>query len=1853
MKKQFSFLLNVSLLIVFFSIIIFQFNCGEKQKEDLSEISYPLETAKMISQVTSGFISSNQTIKVRFVSLMIEDNLVGEVLQKSVFSFQPKIEGLTKWEDKSTLVFQPNNPLPLRQNYSGSLDVASLLPQHKDKALEPFEFNFRVAGRELAAVTGDFKLQNSDEPKFLIYEGTISFTENTNLEDVQRSTRLRMNSQNLDLTLDASSDGKNFTFKSPVIEREQSVKNFVFTINKNPLDLSEDFEKRFVLNPISELMVVEISKKMEGETAGLIAKFSDELDTQKDVRGLIRTEPQIEIDLKTVGKEIHISGNFEYGQEYAVHINQGIRSKWGTTTEKDHIETIQIEDIKPQIRFASDGVFLTSANEQKINFMTVNLKRVKLNIQKVFESNIGQFLQTEQLNSTRNRNQNFNTWELRRVGVNVTNDTLEIGYERNEWLQHELDLKTIIPENEKGLFLISLLFDQKDMIYGDLDEKEQNEQNRRPRRYGGRNYYSDPYSPGYVYRNGRIYKPVILSDIGLMYKKSAKRHLVYATNIIDVSPMSNVEVSLLTYQNQLIAKQWTNSEGFADFQNVDQEVFYVLGEKEDQRSVIKLNEMAWNLSSFDTGGETITPDGIRAFIYTERGVYRPGDEVNISLITRNQNNTFPENHPVTMKIFNPKNQNVSEQIQKESIDGFYSFKFQSSLDDFTGNWRAKFWVGSKEFNHTLKIETVAPYRLKVILEPEKEKLAWSDKNLSVDLTSIYLFGNPAANLNADVNVSLNNQPKTFDQFRNYSFSNETIDYKQINTNIFQGRLNLQGKAKINWSLPSLRSAPSSIVATVTAKVFEKGGRPNQNFANIPIDPFPFYVGLLKPDIQRPYMRVGSALQIPVILVDTDGNPTAGKSLTFRIYKNSYYWWWEYENRRDFRLRFKSDRNTQLLKEGNLLSTSQPAQLEFTPEDRGEYLIEVSSNEDNAHTAGFFLRAYAWGEVPSSGDQADVLVLKTDKQSYTPGEKAMISFPSPSEGKVLVSVEKAYKIVSSEWYETENENEETTIEIPVTENLIPNAYLSVAIIQPHNQTINDRPMRMYGIVPINVSDQSTRQELEIKTTDQFEPNQSFDVELQTNDRAKTQFTIAVVDEGLLDITQFKTPDPWSDFFKKQRLGVNTYDLFSHIINANKGDIFKTFSIGGDMEMAYRESQLGDEKTKRFESVSMFQGSLFTDDNGYAKVTFDMPNYVGSVRVMVIFADQNRYGSAEKTVPVKSDLMVLPNLPRVLGPDDEISVPVTVFAMEDDISEVSVSIDVSGPIQILGDRQKNISFTGRGEQDVYFQLKADAAIGTSSINISATSGNRSTKEETDLTIRASSPRIFESQEKEIKPGETISFIIPDKGLPGTNEAKISIRRRPNLNFSNRLLWLIHYPYGCIEQTISSVFPQLYLKDIIKTTKQDEEDIDHFINAGIERLRIFQLPSGAFGYWPGSDMVSIWGTNYGGHFLVEAQKLGYNVPIGLINNWLRYQKSQSLTTKDNLLVRVYRVYLLALAGEPQFGAMNLLKENNLKNMSDTQKWLLASAYKLAGAENTGWEIIKNTPFEVEEYLEFGGTYGSGLRDKAMILEMVTLFKRWQDANTIAEELAYNFSSETWYSTQTTGYMLLALGKYFKALEGESQEKPNLAGSINLPNNQTESFETEEINHTFEITEGFGEQIELTMDQKSTVELAFVNLEWNGVPLRDESGDLSKNLTLSIEWLDEDGMPINVSTLTQGKTFWGHFKASKPSTYRSIIEELALIQILPAGWEIENIRLSGEDFPNWMSKYRLNQQEYVDIRDDRIMWFFDMRPNSKELDFVVKLNAVSVGEFKLPPTILEAMYNNNYQARKAGNTVRVTRTN
>jgi len=1820
-----------------FLVFIFIFSCTKSSS--FKPINYSEEVAKIITHITKDYIRSKSPITVKFKDFVAAKNVLGKKVKEKLFSFNPGIDGKAVWKDRQTLKFIPKQDLKTGNIYNGKLNIDKIFKGRRS-SLNDIKIRFKVLANEIRNLKADFEVPDLSNPEKVVYKGIIEFADKVEKEDLKKAVKLKKGFKKVDLVFREKSNQKLYAFNSSVINREDETGEYKLCIAKNSTNLKNDYEKKEKLEPVKNFKVQKIESFIENGEAKVRIKFSDRVKQSLDLRGLVRVTPEVDFKIRKNKKEVILIGDFQFNEKYRIDVNKGILSKWDVKTKKSEYDILRFDEIKPKVVFSSNGVFLPSANNKKLLFKTVNVENVHIRIKKVFDNNVGQFLQTEKLDSENDRGRRFNNTYLNRVGVTVVNKNLKIGDKKNQWLQHELDISKLLESEKNGLFVIELSFTENDILY-DTDND------------GRQSYNSNPANYRYYRNHGNIYKPVVLSDIGLLYKEMEDKNLVLATDIISGKPLSGIKVKLMTYQNQVVKEKETNGDGIVEFTNIDKNIFYILADYKNQRSIIKLNEMKWNLSKYDIGGVTLNKNGLKHFVYTERGVYRPGDKINFSLILRNEQKPFPDKHPITMKIFNPKGQLTHKTTNSEGVNGFYNFKYKTEFNDLTGEWKAKFLTGGSILTHKFKIETVVPYKLKIDIKTDKDELNYNDEILKGSVITKYLMGNPAAGLEANLKLKINHEKLNFrSKYKGFVFDDKSKEFKQIKTTLYDSELNKKGIININKDLPSSSNIPSILNLKLETRVLEKGGRTVYKYKNLKYYPYKHYAGIKLPDFNYGRAMVSKPVNLEFVLVDKNGESISGKTLEYKIYRNRRYWWWEYSNRKNHRLNYKSDNHTYLVKKGTVNSSNEKtAEIEFLPEEYGTYYVEVRKKGDNTHKAGVFFRASSWGSVGKDPKNAGLIKLKTDKEKYHPGEKAILSFPAPQEGYVFLTIEKSNKILKKEYFECETKNNEMSIEIDINDKMLPNAYASVMVLQPHEQTKNDRPLRMYGVIPLMVEKKDTHKEITIKTLDKFEPKKKFNVEVQTKDRKETYFTIAVVDEGLLGLTQYKTPEPWKKFFQKEKLMVKTYDLFEHVISANSGDIYKRFSLGGGSGIDYGSGKKRD-RAKRFEPVSMFKGPLKTDKDGYANVSFNMPNYMGAVRIMVVGAKDNSYGHAEKTVPVKGDIVMLPTFPRVLGPNDKIKVPVTIFRDKKDIDYSIINIETEGPVQVIGSDKKVANFENKDKTDITFELKARQAIGIGKITLKARYKGGEINKKTEIDIRPSSPRIFETKYKSCKPGDRTSFKIPDKGLPGTNEAMIKISKLENLNLGHRLKWLMKYPYGCLEQTTSSVFPQIYLKNFMKTDKKDLEEINNNINSGIKRLRKFQTKSGGFSYWPGRRSPSKWGTNYAGHFLIAAKKEGYFVPEDLFKKWLKYQKSESFKTGGSLKARSYRVYLLALAGKPNIGAMNLLKENDLDDMGNTEKWLLAGAYQLAGYDKIAMNILKNSSTHVEEYRELGGTYGSTLRDKAIIMNIAMDFKNWRVCRNLYDILSERLSSSKWYSTQTSGYMLLAIGRYVNYIKGNENEKSILAGEIIFPDGTKEKFNTEEIIVSREIESGFGKNIVVKINSKTDVNFVDVSLEWDGVPYRSKGKNISNKLFLNIDWYDEDGKKISPEKLPQGKTIWGHFEVKNPNHNK--LEEVALEQILPSGWEIENIRLLGQSYPEWVNdkNWKLKNEEYVDIRDDRITWFFDIRSNRK-LDFLVKLNAVTVGDFILPPGIAKTMYDNSYKTQKKGMDVKVSSGN
>ncbi|MBK5278179.1 MAG: hypothetical protein JJE09_04870, partial [Bacteroidia bacterium] len=755
-------------------------------------------------------------------------------------------------------------------------------------------------------------------------------------------------------------------------------------------------------------------------------------------------------------------------------------------------------------------------------------------------------------------------------------------------------------------------------------------------------------------------------------------------------------------------------------------------------------------------------------------------------------------------------------------------------------------------------------------------------------------------------------------------------------------------------------------------------------------------------------------------------------------------------------------------------------------------------------------------------------------------------------------------------------------------------------------------------------------------DVLEPGQEVVIKVSEQAKRKMTYTLAIVEEGLLDLTRYRTPDVWNRFYAREALGVRTWDLYDQVMGSFGGKIERLLAVGGDEELKGKED---DTKSNRFKPVVKYFGP-FTLDGGSNEHRFVMPQYIGSVKTMLVAGYEGAYGKTDKATPVRKPLMVLATLPRVLGPEETVKLPITIFSSDATIRDVKVDIKVSGPVVLTNGGSKSTTMSGIGDQTIDFDLSVKSETGFAKIQVVASSGNYKATDLIEIEIRNPNPSVTVVQDEMLETGKTWTASVAPIGIIGTNSALLEVSSLPPVNLGQRLKYLIQYPYGCIEQTTSSVFPQLYLGLVKSLTPEEKVATQRNVKAGIERIKLFANRDGGFAYWPGGEDSDSWGTTYAGHFLIEAEAMGYFVPHDIIKRWKKYQKSKAQSWRKNQeyssgeLIQAYRLYSLALAADPDLGAMNRLREQT--NLPVSASWMLAAAYIKAGQAEAGKKLIANLSTNVKPYQEMAYSYGSDLRDKAIILETLLLLNDRPKGFELLKEISESLSNSSyWMSTQSVAWCLKSVGSFASA-----EQKGDLKFNYTF-NGKTMSANTELpiAQVTLPIEEAKDSHLKIESSSKGTL---FVRIISEGVPARGEEKDADNNLSISVVYTNVDGVSMDPTQLEQGKEFIANVTISNPGL-RGIYKNLALNQIFASGWEINNLRLGGDE-----ERLIGDKPTYLDIRDDRVYTYFDLGANQRKT-FKVMLTASYAGSFYLPAVSCEAMYDHGIYASKKGKVVEV----
>lgn len=1844
MKKNLFYLLLVSLL----------FACGSTATK---KISVNPAFSEYIGGFTTGVLSKESNIRVMLSKPVTDTTQITDDL----ISFEPPVAGKVKLVAPKVLEFQPEEPFQSGANYSVSFNLGKLEEVPED--LETFNFEFQVLKQTLSVYVDGLTTYDANKLEDQKLQGRLVTSDLADSNGVKKSLQAFQDGNQLEIYWNHDG-GNRHRFEVAHVQRKKEAGKIKLVWNGKAIHSDDKGEKEITVPALGDFFVTEMTVVHEPEQYVRI-HFSDPIQPQQDLDGLVSIDRVRNVRFEIEGHDIKAYLPSRLSGTRTVKVERGIRNINGYKMKNPYDLELLFEGIKPNVRFVSDGVVLPRSGDKFVlPFEAVNLKSVDVLVTQIHEENMVQFLQVNSLQGSS---------QIKRVGKRVMRkkvDLLKAGKDVQTWNKYFLDLTDLIKDEPGTLYQIELKLRQAYSAYGcdgkteelqaiELEEEEDSwtESDWATGYYYDDYYYDDydyydsydyrerknPCHPSY-YRDRGVITNLVASDLGMIAKAGADKTMhIMVSSIATASPLKGVEVEFYDFQQQKLASAFTDADGMVSMK-LETKPFVAIAKKGSERGFLKLRDgEALSMSKFEVNGATVQK-GVKGFMYTERGVRRPGDSIYVSFLLEDKNHILPVNHPVKFKLFDPKGRVVESLVSTRGVNGMYAFRMKTEQEDPTGNYRAEIRVGNRLFNKYLKVETVKPNRLKVHLDFKGEMLSHGEEHM-IELSSKWLHGANAGNLKAKVDLTLNASNTAFSDYKGYQFTDPLKSFSASEETVFEGHLDDEGKVAFSPELFVGSSAPGMLMANFTTKVFEAGGGFSINWSSVKYSPYQSYVGVKVPEgeLYRGTLVTDKDHTFRIATVDEDGKPVSKKGLDVKVYKLEWSWWWD---------RYDTDLYSYISREGivpvfnkKISSKNGKASFQFRV-DRpswGRYLVRIEDPE-SGHVTGkiFYVDWPYWARSNrTENEHATMLSFSSDKETYTTGEPVKISFPSPAKGRALISIESGAKIVKKYWIDTEKG--ETKFEFQTTAEMSPNVFVNVSLLQPHAATQNDLPLRMYGVIPITVENPDTHLQPKIETQKVWKPETAVSVSVSEEKGKPMTYTLAIVDDGLLDLTGFKTPAPWDHFYAKEALGVKTWDYFDQVIGAFGQEMDQLLAVGGDAEGGKKKPA----KANRFKPMVKFIGPFQLPAGSKKKHKIEVPNYVGSVRVMVVAGQDERYGHAEKTIPVRSPLMVLGTLPRVLGPGETIYLPVNVFAMEKHVKDVSVSIESNELLKVNGSGTKKVTFAKPGDQVISFPLTVSDKIGIGKVKIVAKSGNEISRYEVELDVRTPNPVVADIQEVVLEPGGQWTPEFAFRGVEGTNTATLEVSAIPPINLDKRLKYLIRYPHGCIEQTTSAAFPQLFVDDLMDLNNNYQIELDRNIKQAIQRLQLFQTSDGGFSYWPGHQESNAWGTNYGGHFLLEAKKQGYNVPDQLISNWASYQRRKArnwrhTTNTANFhghshyedLTQAYRLYTLALANRPELGAMNRMKEQ--KDLSITARWRLAGAYAILGRTEVAHQLIQNATLEIAPYRELSYSYGSDWRDKAMILEVLAEMNQKTKGGLVAKELAERMNSEEWMSTQTTAYCLIGMSKFIGV--GAVKKVMNFSYQVNGQKIKTKRTEAPVFRQDLPVSKSVS-AIQLNNNGKGTL---YARLIVEGSPVTGDQSTASNNVNIDIRYTDMKGIDIDPVVLEQGTDFIAEVTVRNPG-FRGDLREMTLNQIFPSGWEIHNARMQG-----FASATETSYADYQDVRDDRVYTYYRLN-NGRAKVFRIKLNATYLGRFYLPTVETEAMYDNTIHARQAGKWIEV----
>ncbi|HVM89573.1 MAG TPA: MG2 domain-containing protein [Puia sp.] len=1758
-----------------------------------------------------------QNLTFRFSKALVKDSLLDQWDSTEYISFEPKIQGRFRWEHPDELVFSPSRPLQPATTFKVKFNNDLLQYVQYSRITNADDVSFHTSNLKLENINSSWVLQD-EKSNTALPQLDLSFNYAVNPNSLKDKLQLSMNGQPLNYSLQTLSASGKISLRLQNLKMQEEDYEAAITIEKGLVPeggingMPEKVETRAVIASPFVLHINDVATDNDGS----VKVTTSQQVTSPDLSSFIKITPSVKFTVENQDDGFIIrSDHFDVSKTYELSITKGLRGRIGGVLKDEYNGNIAFGELEPSISFAnSKSVYLSQKGEKNIEVKITNVEKLKLVVSKIYENNL--------LDAQRNG------YYPRETGENNSSEEEEYSYGNYA----DATVGDIIFQQEIETRTLPKLGNSR-LLHFNVDDKL-------PDFKGVYHIMLRSTKDNWV-RDSRF---ISLSDIGLIAKEGNEKIMVFANSIKNANAVQGVNVTAYGANNQLLGIGSTNADGVAEIAYSRKEFAgfkpaIIVAKTADDFNYLPFNTTRVNTSRFEVGGKHSSSTGLDAFVYEERDIYRPGEKINFSVVVRNRLWKSPGEIPMKLKFLLPNGKELKTFRKNLNEQGSLEGTVDISSSAITGSYSLEVYTSNDVLltTQSFRVEEFVPDRIKVTAKLDKVYLEPGDAS-QLNIHAVNFFGPPAANRNYECEIQVKQKYFSSKKYNNYDFSiaNPNSIFDKV---VREGKTDNEGNAVEKYDVMPSYKNNGVLQANFYATVFDETGRPVSKSTNVDIFTQKTFFGIASDGYY--WYALNQPVEFGLIALDKDEKLVNGVSAHVEVVKHEYR---TVLAKNGSYFRYESQQEDKLIDTKDISVAGEGTKYSFVPRSPGDYELRVYVPGSNTYVKKDFYSYGYWGSDNSSFEVNNEgnIDIETDKEAYYAGEKVKALFKAPFTGRMLITME-TDKVVSYQYLDIPSGKRTASVELPLTNEEVPNVYITATLIKPHG--ISDIPLTVaHGYQSIRVEEKGRKIPVEILAQKSVRSRTHQKVKIKAE--ANSLVTLAAVDNGVLQVSDFATPDPYSHFYAKRALEVNGYDLYPLLFPEIKSRLSST---GGDMESDMKK-RVNPMPAKRFKIMSYWSGIKRTNSSGEAEFEFDIPQFSGEIRLMALSYKNESFGSSDKTMTVADPIVLSTALPRFLSPKDTAVVPVTVTNTTSKSVTADAVIKVSGAVQVAGQSQQKVELAPNSESRLTFNVIGQPQIGTAKVTVEVNGLGEKFIDETDISVRPAVPLQKITGSGSVNGGSAASINIGlNDYIPSSVDYNLVVSRSPAMEYGKYLSQLVQYPYGCTEQTVSAAFPQLYygdIADMLHMNKAYKANANYNVQEAIRKIRMRQLYNGAVTLWDNEGAEDWWATIYAAHFLIEAKKAGFDVDKNLLETMLSYINNR-LKKKETIIYYynrnqnkkivpkevIYGLYVLALAGQPNVSTMNYYKSNQQLLALDC-KYLLAAAYALSGDKNNFRQFLPSQFAGEESVAETGGSFYSDIRDEAIALNvLIDADPSDPQIPLMAKHVSEKLNHRYWYSTQELAFSFIALGKINReALKSDATAEIKANGKLIANMN----------GNNIKLTSGQlkGTNIEITTRGNGKL---YYYWEAEGISSGGVYKEEDSYLKVRKRFYDRYGRMITGNSFKQNDLIIVQITLDK--SYSSNVNNIVITDMLPAGFEIENPRTKEIPGMEWIKDSKTPTS--IDVRDDRINLFVNANEDKQVYYYAVR--AVSPGIYKMGPVSADAMYNGEYHSYNGAGIIKV----